>query len=125
MRGDEKFESFLREFQPRRPRALHAVGEAKFEWRRWAAAAAVMVAVGTSAWFAIHHRHSRETANVASNAAGNANEKFRAPRLSLLSLTQMAFDDPRRLDRALTEESRRVLPDFRSARSTLRVLAKE
>jgi hypothetical protein len=40
-------------------------------------------------------------------------------------MNEMALAEPVRFDAHLVEESRELLPDFRSASSTLRALAKE
>ena len=122
---DEQFESYLREFEPRRPQGLPAAIEASFEWRRIAAAATVLVVAGGCTWFAVHPRPSYSRQSAAAKAGSDANAEFTVERLSILSLTQTALEDPARLDTALTEQSRRVLPDFRGKESTLRVLAKE
>jgi hypothetical protein len=45
--------------------------------------------------------------------------------LPLMPLTQLALENPTRLDAKLSEASRNMLPDFQEAHSTLRVLAKE
>jgi hypothetical protein len=121
--GDERFESYLREFEPRRPRALIPV-DRRLKWRRWAAAAAVVIAMGGSTWFAVQQRRSRRSEGGITKATSPQTE-FGLQRLSILSLTQTALQDPVRLDAELTKESRRVLPDFRGKESTLRVLAKE
>jgi hypothetical protein len=43
----------------------------------------------------------------------------------LLPLTQLALQNPEKLEAELARASQRVLPDFRGSESTLRVLAKE
>ena len=122
--GDERFEGYLREFEPRRPRALTAVGVG-FEWRRWAAAAVVVIAAGSSTWYAAHQGRARGSERATTKVSDGMPTEFAVERLSILSLTQEALEDPTRLDAELAEQSRRVLPDFRGKDSTLRVLAKE
>ena len=124
---DEQFEDFLREFAPRRPRALPAVGAAApAKWRRLAAAAAIAVAIGSSTWFVLRkpspHQADRRLAPPvpSEQVAGSA-----AQPLALLPLTRLALTDPDRLDAELATASRTVLPDLRRSDSTLRVLAKE
>ena len=124
MEQGERFEQFLREFEPRRPRALPAMVESQWEWRRLAAAVAVLVALSSSTWFAVHQKVSRQIEPVSNTVAGSVHTKSTA-RFSALQLRQIATEDPARFDAALIEESRRVLPDFRASKSTLRVLAKE
>jgi hypothetical protein len=119
--NDEQFENYLREFEPRRPRALELKGQPALDsWRRLAAAAAVVIALGTSLWLVLHspRRQGLQTLTVGTP------EPVRVP-LSIVPLTKLAATDPARLDAELTAASRRVLPDFRGDKSTLRVLAKE
>lgn len=114
---DEQFESFLREFEPRRLRALpETKAEKPVRYQRLAAAAVMAVTLAGSLWLVgteIARRPVREAENV------------NQPPPSLLSLTRLAFDDPAGLDAALNEASRDSLPDFKGDDSTLRVLANE
>jgi hypothetical protein len=126
-RNDEQFENYLREFELRRPRALASQREtAVTSWRRLAAAAGVMVALGTSLWL-VMHAPERQEPNIAtrdSAAPAPAKKTVRTP-LALLPFTRLALTDPARLDAELSAASREVLPDFRSDASALRILAKE
>jgi hypothetical protein len=117
--NDEKFENYLREFEPRRPRAL---GEPKRQsapvsWRRLAAAAGVMIALGTSLWLVLH---SPKRQGFQTISADNAAVRIR---LSIVPLTKLAEADPAQLDAEMAIASRQVLPNFRAEESTLRVLA--
>ena len=113
-RRDEQFEAFLREFQPRRPRALPVVIRARAVWApRLAAAAAVILAVGIS--FLTLSRKS-----LAPNAT-----KREGSNLSPAALTRLALEDPARLDAVLDSSPRSVLPRFDGKNSALRVLTKE
>src|SRR5256885_13387106 len=120
---DERFENYLREFKPRQPQPLPAVSRKKFGLRRLAAAAAVLIAFSAASWFALHNHQRRIAVRVVSKPGRPLEGSFVKPKL--LQLTRMAVEDPRKLDAELAEESRRILPDFRSKESTLRVLAKE
>jgi hypothetical protein len=122
---DSRFESFLREFQPRRPRVLPALVERKAKVRRLAAAAAVLAATGASTWFAIHETPPNGYRSMRPPVEAGPDTKFSSARPACFSLTQLAVEDPKRFDAELTEQSRRVLPDFRDKESTLRVLSKE
>ncbi|HEY4818519.1 MAG TPA: hypothetical protein VIH67_13895 [Candidatus Acidoferrum sp.] len=117
--NDEQFENYLREFEARRPRAFQPMRQSAPDgWRRLAAAASVMVALGMSLSLVLHspRRHGLQTVTTA--------QPIRVP-LSIVPLTKLAATDPARLDAELTAASRQVLPDFRGEKSTLRVLAKE
>jgi hypothetical protein len=119
--NDEQFENYLREFEPQRPRAFEPKRQpAPDSWRRLAAAAGVMIALGTSVWLVLHSPRRQGFQTMAVGTPG----PVRVP-LSIVPLTKLAATDPARLDAELTVASRQVLPDFRGAKSTLRVLAKE
>lgn len=123
---DEQFEEYLSEFQPRRPRALPEPVIDRQVWlRRFAAAAAIAIALGTSLWFVGKKSEGSDRELVAKNTAAILETKSAPQLLSLLPLTQLALEDPGQLDAELARASRRVLPDFRGSASTLRVLAKE
>src|SRR5690349_2027240 len=114
-RNDEQFENYLREFEPRRPRALESKTRAiPKSWSRLAAAAGVMIALGTSLWLVLHSpaRQTPQTVKV------DTAEPERAP-LSVIPLTKLAATDPAQLDAELAAASRRVLPDFRGDRKSV------
>jgi hypothetical protein len=123
---DEQFENFLREFQPRRPRALLAAFAVKSIWQRRLYAAAVMaVTIGFSLWFLRQGSPSHKDLTAAGNTQVLPDARLAPETLSIFPLTQLALEDPARLDTVLTEASRKVLPSFQGRESTLRVLAKE
>jgi hypothetical protein len=120
---DKDIEQYLREFQPRAVRKLELERAAsRTDWRQLAAAAVVLLALGTSIWFA-HvsptkvHEHTQP--QVLPGDHGQQRE------LNNLQLTRLALDDKEKFDEVLAEQSRRVLPDMKGERSALRILAKE
>jgi hypothetical protein len=121
MDGNEgQFENYLREFEPRRPRALELKRQSAVDsWRRLAAAAGVMIALGTSLWLALHSPARQGFQTV------SADKEAVRIRLSIVPLTKLAETDPTQLDAELATASRRVLPDFRGEESTLQVLARK
>jgi hypothetical protein len=123
---DEHFEKYLSEFQPRQPRALPEPALDRQVWpRRLAAAAAIAIALGSSVWFAGKKSEQGGRELVAKSPAAVPQRESEPRPLSLLPLTQLAFENPAQLDVELARASRRELPDFRGSGSTLRVLAKE
>ena len=123
---DRHFESFLREFQPRRPRALPVQLGAAHTWvQRLAATVVLATTVGCSLWFLIHEASTDEPASPSRKETGAtaAHREKGAP--ALVPLTRLALEDPVRLDAVLAEASRNALPDLRRKTSTLRLLAKE
>jgi hypothetical protein len=123
---DEQFENFLREFQPRRPRALPAPFAAKTVWQRRLYAAAVMtVTIVFSLWLLRQGSPSHKDLTAAGNTQVLPDARPAPETLSIFPLTQLALEDPARFDTVLTKASRHVLPNFQDSESTLRVLAKE
>lgn len=122
--NEDEFEAFLREFAPREPGPLPVSAPAN-PWRRLAAAAVVVLAAGTSLWLGT--RPGRETKfPPAEHAAVPRPEARPSPQsLSAIALTQLAQNDPQKLDATLDEDSRRILPGFQEKGSTLAALAKE
>jgi hypothetical protein len=122
----DKFEEYLSEFEPRRPRALPEPAVGRQVWmRRLAAAATIAIALASSLWFVGKKNEWSGKELVARNPAAIPETNSEPQPLSLLPLTQLAFENPAQLDVELTRASRRELPDFRGSESTLRVLAKE
>jgi hypothetical protein len=122
---DERFEEFLRGFQPRMPRPLPTAFGPRRPWKWLATAAALILFSGIAA----HHLWKKQTlrnappvltAQPTAPPAGNP-----AQEVSLGRLTRLAMEDPARLDAALTQASRDLLPRFDRTDSTLSVLAKE
>ena len=123
--GDTEFEKYLGEFQPRRPRALpETVIHRQVSLRRLAAAAVVTIALGASLWF-VGSKNGWSGGELGGKKAAVQETKSAPQPLSMLPLTQLALENPEKLEAELAEASHRVLPDFRGSKSTLRVLAKE
>jgi hypothetical protein len=124
--NDKKFEEYLGEFEPRKPRALPELIVHRQVWpRRLAATAAIAISLGASLWFVRRRNELNSGEIVAKNSTNMLEGKSPARPLTLLQLTQLALQDPEQFDAQLTAASLRVLPDFRGSDSTLRVLAKE
>jgi len=128
---EQDMEKYLREFQPRavraleterasEPRVAHEV--VRFDWRRLAAAAVMLFALGTSVWFA--HRKFAEVQE-AMRQQGAFGNQIRRQELNSWQLTRLALSDKEKFDEVLTEQSRESLPNLQGEKSTLRVLAQE
>jgi hypothetical protein len=122
----EQLEKYLSEFEPRRPRALPEPAANRQVWmRRLAAAATIAIGLASSLWLLAMKNEWGGKELVARNPAAIPETNSEPQPLSLLPLTQLAFENPAQLDVELARASRRELPDFRGSESTLRVLAKE
>ena len=122
--NDFNLEVFLREFEPRRPRALPSQN---VEWRAWhriAAAAALILALSAATvWIAWRRAAKRSrTQTAASNVASAVNPEHQP---STIELTRAALDDGREFDNEMDSLARRSLPGFKRTDSALRVLAKD
>lgn len=120
---DEEFEKYLREFQPRRPRALPDRVWSDRAWR-FAAATVAVIGIASFLWRGVEKRAS-DRSETAVHRMGRASVEPAEQPLKLVGMTRMALNDPQALDARLEEASRQMLPDFRSSTSTLRVLAKQ
>lgn len=138
-----KFEAYLREFVPQQPAALPAspvVSQAvPSHWRRYAAAAVLLVAGGASVWLALHRSLSggafgRPPAErpgaggVVSTFAGSNNEaspEKNGGKQSVFALTRLALDKPEEFASVLSRQEARTLEQFQGSHSALRALAGE
>jgi hypothetical protein len=123
---DRKFEAFLREFEPRLPRALPAGEDAWFSWPRLAAAAAlILVLAAASLWIGMrrfdarNEDHRRVSTNIPSAAANQQRP------MSTLALTRAALENSPEFDKEMDSRARHDLPGFNRKESMLSVLAKE
>lgn len=121
-----KFEAFLREFKPRRPRALPAAEDAWHSWARLAAAATLILALGTaSLWVGMRHSHTRNNDRQQAMASTPGAAAIEHPPMSTLALTQAALDKSPEFDKEMDSRAQRDLPSFNGKESMLGVLAKE
>lgn len=121
---DEDLEKYLSDFQPRDVRPLEVKHAEHSAWiGRLAAAAVVVLSVGTGLWYSRHR-----------SSAPRVEEKLPVVRIEFhiavpgthtILLTKMALENPKQFDEEMNEESRLVLPELRGQQSTLSVLAKE
>ncbi|HET7258951.1 MAG TPA: hypothetical protein VFI75_04480 [Candidatus Acidoferrum sp.] len=118
---DGKFENFLREFRPRRPRALPSDSARELWMRRLAAAAVLAISLGGVTWFAFSNKRSASVSQLPA-APTQGQDEWR--QLSLIQWTRLAEQDPGALEVKLNEASRKSLPAFNEANSSLRALAK-
>lgn len=120
---DEKFENYLREFEPKKPRALpielsRQKTTARPEgWKRLVAAAAIALMCGASLLNGLKEKPlvSRD----------EASEKFAGQKKTVFELTKAALDDSAAFEAAAEKESRKILPRLDGPDSALRVLARE
>ena len=126
MENDEKqFEKYLAEFQPRRPRALPTLIRSTPAIARAAAAAIVVLTLGTSLWLFWRNPTSRRPAvTVSQQPTAPPGKDFRQTQ-STMVLTRLALESPSRRDGELNAVQERGLPRFDRQNSVLRLLARE
>ena len=121
---NDRFENFLREFEPHQPRALPCAEQTATanRARRATAGAIALLGLAASIWLALT-RPAQRSEGVGEKRA----ESLEAPTmpLSALSLRRLAAADPEKLDAVLDAAARRSLPDFRRPDSSLHALTKE
>jgi hypothetical protein len=125
MNGDEqKFEEFLRGFEPRRPQPLPSVAVAQYEWRRLAATAVIFAAVGGSAY--VGFRSSRT--KFAEQRPAATQKRYGAIRAvsltSSVALTRIALGDIHQFDVEIDELAPLTFPCCEGPNSSLAPLAK-
>jgi hypothetical protein len=112
-----ELENYLREFKPRAPRALPLIRPAQ-NWRRLAAAIAILLFGTASLWGVFHHaKHDVAVVRIV----------VEQPSLvaSTIPLTKLAFENPREFESALDAQALKTLQKFDRTDSALRALAKE
>jgi hypothetical protein len=121
--NDQKFEEYLRGFEPVRPRPLPLAARASYGPRRIAAAAVAAVLIGIWSWLAAGRDARSVQGPAAEEPLGNTAEL--AAGTSAASLTRIALDDKNELDVRIDEVAAQVLPCCRGAHSSLSALAKQ
>lgn len=121
---DEEIEQYLKEFTPRAIRPLEDERRSHDLWpRRLAAAALIVVAGGFSLWFTLREAKTAPLKPPVSELQHGIPDGNKP--VSTFLLTKFALEDEERFDAALTDESRRVLPNMQGQKSTLRMFAGE
>ncbi len=123
---DEQFEEYLREFQPRRPRALPEPAiHRQVSLRRLAAAVMITIALSAGLWSVRQKPTGQEAGNVTNNRPVAPQKQTRQRALSIVALTRLALENPAGLDAAPEAAQEYRLPRFDRKDSALRILAKE
>jgi hypothetical protein len=122
MTNDENFENYLREFQPRTPRALPTVTAVPSTWRRLAAAAVIAIACGGSLWIGLQEKQAGSNAGTAISQTLSETKSVWKVRITL---TNQALENPASFEAELEKEASAKLPGLSGRKSTLSVLAKE
>ncbi len=122
MTPDDQFETFLRDFEPRRPRALPLPQTTCPYWLNRLAAAAVLVfALTTSSWFSFRSYHQTSSQLAVNNSSLRSAQATPAP----FALTREILENPDHLDALLEAIPNHQLPRFDQQNSALCVLAAE
>jgi hypothetical protein len=115
--NEEQFENYLREFEPKKPRALSELA-APLNWRRLAAAIAIFFLGATSLWNVFHHQNRKKVDTKVFV------EQMPVP-ASTISLTKLAVENPSDFEATLDARALKTLQRFDRADSSLRALARE
>jgi hypothetical protein len=122
---EQKFEEFLREFEPMRPNPLPLVLNPWQECRRMAAAAVLVAAICGSSWLIVRVPRPPRGEHVQPTQM-ETDYDAQAVRLILsTTLTRTALEDTVRFDSEMNAAAPLTLPRFDRAASSLRELAKE
>ena len=122
---DREFEEFLRGFEPQRPKALPAIRAPRAEWRRWAAAALVLAAVGGSFSIAFRGPRSSRPAHLRPASAGSRMQPPPLPLNLSAELTRAALEHPDEFNAEMNAAAPRTLPRFDRKDSSLRALSRQ
>lgn len=122
---DRKFEEFLREFEPRRPRPLPSLPAPKDVWRRLVAAAVIFAAAGVSTWVCFIQLGNKSKQHNATAERDTPAPAMSVPAISSVMLTRAALEDKEQFETETNALARSSLPAFDRADSTLGALAKE
>jgi hypothetical protein len=126
MNGDDrKFEEFLREFEPRSPRPLPSVAVPREFWRRFAAAAVILLAAGVAMWMCIGQLGKKNVPRNAEVGRHIPTAVISVRAISSTMLTRAALEDRQQFENETDALARSSLPAFDQSDSTLGALAKE
>jgi hypothetical protein len=126
MNGDEQeFEEFLRAFEPRRPRSLPLVTSVRYEGRRLAAAAVVLMAIGASLWLGLRGFRTKSPDQHPAMTQVHRAVPMELRLTSSVGLTRAALEDQNQFGTRMNDIAPRTLPRFDRADGSLRTLAKE
>jgi len=112
-----ELENYLREFNPRAPRALSPANQSQ-NCRRLAAAIAIFFLASASFWGAFR----RAERNM---AAVHVKITESPVTVSTIPLTKLALENPQEFETVISDASVRTLPKFTRPDSSLQALAKE
>jgi hypothetical protein len=125
-KSDHDFETFLRDFHPRQPRALpQSPAEKPWHWRRLAAAAVIAITCGSALWFSASRYKPSSTAATRQTINRPSAASLPAQTFSRAELQRLALEDPAKFDAALFAAAPTSLPSFTEPSSLLRVLAQD
>ena len=122
--SEPEFEEVLRGFEPQRPRALPPGVVPSDAWRRLAAAAVVLVAIGGSMWMVVR---ATRTTTARRPIAMKSDDRNHAPAGRLVSSTQLtraALENEQQFNALMDELAARTLPCCEGPTSSLAALAK-
>jgi len=123
--NEQQFENYLKEFELKKPRALPELEAPPANWRRLAAAAAVVLLCGTSLWRGLREKPTVRIASSDIPQKSTTDKTAGEPKKTVLELRKVALEDSARFEVMLARESQVALPGFSARDSALRALTKE
>ncbi len=121
---DREFESYLRKFQPRRPKPLPSRIRVIFlRWRAPAAAAILIVLLGTVLGLVLRHSRTKSDSSTLVTNQPQIHAIPVAQQVSLGRLNAAAREGPASLDAVLDKASPNLLPDVERGHGVLSALA--
>jgi hypothetical protein len=122
---NQKFENFLRGFEPRLPRPLPVDSRSRYDWGRLVAAAMILTAVGASLSLVFRSPRARFADQHPAMAHESSDTLINTPMMSSPTLTRAALADRGEFDIETNHIAPGTLPRFDRTDSSLRALAKE
>jgi hypothetical protein len=123
-REPDEFETFLKQFQPRKPRALAEPNPPRHQWAHWAWAAAIII-LACGGTVLIRWRSAPAPRLAAVKTERPLQQTPTAAQAVTVGALSRFLQTPDQLDEVLTDASRKLLPHVEQPDNPLHILAKD